>query len=80
VSANGCGLGGPRSFATLSQERSGDGTAWRFLLRRGAWVARFPGERSLLLGTPGLPDERPVGTLLERGGSDLKVGRLIFAA
>ena len=45
----------------LPQGRSDDGTALRFMLRRGAWVARFPGERSLALGTPGLHDERPVG-------------------
>ena len=56
-----CGLGGPRSFATLPQGRSGDGTSLRFLIRRGSWVARFPGERSLALGTPGLHDESPLG-------------------
>jgi hypothetical protein len=72
VSANGCGLGGPRSFATLFQGRSGDGTSFRFVLRRGAWVARFPGERSLSLGTPGLPDERPVGLWAIEGGLRLK--------
>ena len=40
--------------------------------------AGFPGERPLALGTPRLPDERPVGPLLERGGSGLKAGWLIF--
>ncbi len=29
--------------------------------RRGSWVARFPGEHSLALGTPGLHDESPLG-------------------
>ena len=45
----------------LPQGCSGDGTSLRFLLRRGSWVARFPGEHSLSLGTPGLHDESPLG-------------------
>jgi len=52
---------GPVTGDSVPLGRSGDGTAWRFVLRRGAWVARFPGERSLSLGTPGLPDESPLG-------------------
>jgi hypothetical protein len=39
----------------------GDGTSLRFVIRRGAWVARFPGEHSLSLGTSGLHDESPLG-------------------
>jgi hypothetical protein len=31
------------------------------MIRRGSWVARFPGEHSLSLGTPGLHDESPLG-------------------
>ena len=46
---------------SLPQVRPGGGTAWQFLLRRGALVARFPGERSLSLGIPGLHDESPLG-------------------
>ncbi len=38
-----------------------DGTSLRFLILRGSWVARFPGEHSLSLGTPGLHDESPLG-------------------
>ena len=57
---------GPVTGDSVSQGRSGDGTALRFVLRRGAWVARFPGERSLSLGTPGLHDESPLGFWLER--------------
>ena len=52
---------GPVMGDSVPQGRSGDGTAWRFVLRRGAWVAWFPGERSLALGTPGLHDESPLG-------------------
>ena len=39
----------------------GDGTSLRFVLRRGGWVARLPGEHSPRLGTPGLHDESPLG-------------------
>lgn len=39
----------------------GDETSLRFVIRRRAWVARFPGEPSLSLGTPGLHDESPLG-------------------
>jgi len=45
----------------MPQELSGDGTTLRFVLRRGAWVSRFPGERSLSLDTPGLHDASPLG-------------------
>jgi len=43
---------------------------------RTAW--RFPGERSLSLGTPGLPDERPVGlggTVPHRLGKPCRGGK-----
>ena len=52
---------GPVTGDSVPQGRSDDGTAWRFVLRRGACVARFPGERSLSLGTPGLHEESPLG-------------------
>ena len=32
----------------------------RFVLHRGTWVVRFPGEHSLSLGTPGLHDASPL--------------------
>jgi len=38
---------GPVTVDALPQGRSDDGTALRFVLRRGAWVARFPGESSM---------------------------------
>jgi hypothetical protein len=52
---------GPVTGAALPLGRSGDGTSLRFLIRRGSCVARFPGEHSLSLGTPGLHDESPLG-------------------
>jgi hypothetical protein len=51
---------GPVTGDAVSQGCSDDGTAWRFVLWWGAWVARFPGQRSLSLGTPGLHDESPL--------------------
>jgi arylsulfatase A-like enzyme len=56
---------GPVMGDAVPQGRSGDGTSLRFMIRRGSWVVRFPGERSLSLGTPGLHDESPLG-LAER--------------
>ena len=38
-----------------------DGTSLSFMLLRGSWLARFPGEHSLALGTRGLHDESPLG-------------------
>jgi hypothetical protein len=52
---------GPVTGAALPQGRPGDGTSLRFMLLRGSWVVRFPGEHSLSLGTPGLHDESPLG-------------------
>ncbi len=67
---------GPFAGAALPQGRSGDGTSLRFLIRRGSWVARFPGEHSLALGTPGLHDESPVG--FGRGKLDVEGSEAVF--
>ena len=50
-----------------AQGRSGDGTPVGFVIGRGSWVARFPGEHSLSLGTPGLHDESPLGLIATTG-------------
>ena len=42
----------------------------RLVIRRGSWVVRVPGERSLSLGTPGLHDASPLG-LNDRNGRRL---------
>jgi hypothetical protein len=58
----------------VPQGHSGDGTSLRFMIRRGSWVVRLLGERSLSLGTPGLHDASPLGL---NGYTRMKMARLL---